>query len=329
MKAIMVAEFGGPEVLMTGELALGSLAADEVRVRIEIAGVNFLDLHHRSGTYARPLPFVPGREGAGIVLECGDQVEHLQVGDRVAFAMHEGGTYAEEALIPAWKVAPVPDSVDLSTAAAVMLQGLTALSLVVDEAGVKDGQDVLVHSAAGGTGSLIVQIARHRGARVIALASTAEKAEASRRAGASVAGTYPDQGFAAWVRSQTGGRGVDVVFGAVGGPTFVDDIDCLAVRGRLVIYGRSGGEFPPLDPARLANGCLSVTYSRLGYYVGDFASFQAQATALFELVTRGVVMPGSVSVVPPAAIAAAHTALESRTSIGKYVIDMRDGFGAA
>lgn len=324
MRAIQVTEFGGPEVLRLGEVELRPMGPRDVHVRVAYAGVNFLDIHHRSGAYARSLPFVPGREGSGTVLACGDDVTHLKPGDQVAFAMHDDGTYAQEAVIPAWKVAPLPEGVDLRTAAAVTLQGLAALSLVAEEARVTAGQDVLVHSAAGGTGSLLVQIARHAGARVLGLASTDEKVEEALRVGASVASTYPAGGFAPWVKGQTDGRGVDVVFGAVGGPTFQDDLSSLAVRGRLVIYGRTGGPFPPLDPARLAVGCLSITYSRLSYYVSDFTSLQARAASLFDLVSRGAVAPLKVTVLPLADAPAAHAALSARTSIGKHVLDMTD-----
>ncbi|RBY92978.1 quinone oxidoreductase [Blastococcus sp. TF02A-30] len=325
MRAVLVNEFGGPEVLRIGSAELRPMAPGDVHVRVAYAGVNFLDLHHRSGVYQRPLPFVPGREGAGTVLACGDAVTHLSPGDRVAFAMHEDGTYAEEAVIPAWKVARIPDDVELRTAAAVMLQGLTALSLVSVEARVRAGQTVLVHSAAGGTGSLVVQVARNAGARVLALASTEEKVAAALRAGASDASTYPEGGFAAWVRERTGGRGVDAVFDAVGGPTFDDDLDSLAVRGRLIVYGRSGGPFPRLDPARLANGCLSLTYSRLSYYTGTFEDFQERAAGLFDLVSRGAVAPLQLTAVPLDQAPAAHAALAARTSLGKHVLDLAKG----
>jgi NADPH2:quinone reductase len=221
-------------------------------------------------------------------------------------------------------VARVPDDVDLRTAAAVMLQGLTALSLVAVEARVSPGQTVLVHSAAGGTGSLIVQVARHAGARVLGLASTEEKVAAALRVGASAAGTYPEGGFADWVREQTDGRGVDVIFDAVGGPTFADDLDSLAVRGRLIVYGRSGGPFPPLDPARLSDGCLSLTYSRLSYYTGTFADFQERAAGLFDLVSKGAVAPLELTVLPLAEATVAHAALAARTSLGKHVLDLAE-----
>jgi NADPH2:quinone reductase len=322
MRAVVVREFGGPEVLRLGEIPLRSMSPTDVHIRIAYAGVNFLDLHHRSGVYARPLPFVPGREGAGTVIACGSEVAHLAPGDRVAFAMHDDGAYGEEAVVPSSKVARVPDDVHLSTAAAVMLQGLTALSLAVEEAAVGPGRTVLVHSAAGGTGSLLVQVARHAGARVLALASSTEKVAAALRVGAHAASTYPEGGFAPWVREQTGGHGVDVVFDAVGGPTFHDDLDSLATRGRLVVYGRSGGPFPPLDVARLADGCLTITYARLSYYTSHAAAFQAKAADLFALVSRGAVAPVDLRILPLAAAATAHSALAGRTSMGKHVLEM-------
>ena len=324
VRAVQVTEFGGPEVLRLSDVALRSMGPSDVHVRVAYAGVNFLDLHHRAGTYVRQLPFVPGREGAGTVLAHGDEVTHLGVGDRVAFAMHDDGAYAYEAVIPAWKVAPVPDDVELRTAAAMLLQGLTALSLVADEARVAKGQEILVHSAAGGTGSLVAQLATHAGARVLALVSTQEKAEEAHRAGVSVASTYPDAGFVSWVKDQTGGRGVDVIFDAVGGPTFEDDLSSLAHRGRLVIYGRSGGPFPALDLGRLADACLSITYARLRFYVGDMGAFQRQSSALFDLISLGVVAPLKVTSLPAGDAASAHIAIASRTSVGKHVLDMTD-----
>jgi NADPH2:quinone reductase len=322
MRAVVVSEFGGPEVLRVADADLRPMSAGDVHVRVAYAGVNYLDLHHRSGVYPRSLPFVPGREGSGTVVAAGADATHLRPGDRVAFAMHDDGTYGHEAVIPAWKVAPVPDEVHLRTAAAVMLQGLTALSLAVEEARLTAGQTVLVHSAAGGTGSLLVQVARHAGVTVLALASTDAKVAAAVRGGAHAAGTYPEGGFSGWVRGQTAGRGVDVVFGAVGGPTFADDLDSLAPRGRLIVYGRSGGPFPLLDPARLADGCLSITYARLGYYVADLASFQTRARQLFELVSRGVVAPLELTVLPLRDAPTAHAALAGRTSLGKHVLDL-------
>lgn len=322
MRAVVVREFGGPEVLQLGEFPLRPMGPTDVHIRIAYAGVNFLDLHHRSGVYPRPLPFVPGREGAGVVIACGDAVTDLAPGDRVAFAMHDDGAYGEEAVVPASKVVRVPGDVELSTAAAVMLQGMTALSLAVDEAALRPGHVALVHSAAGGTGSLLVQLARHAGARVLALASSPEKVAVARRAGADAASTYPGGGFAAWVREQTGGRGADVVFDAVGGPTFHDDLDSLATRGRLIIYGRSGGPFPPLDVARLADGCLTITYARLSYYTSDATSFRATATRLFDLVSRGAVAPVDLRILPLAHAATAHAALAERTSVGKHVLEM-------
>ena len=324
MRAIQVTEFGGPEVLRLNEVELRPMGPSDVHVRVAYAGVNFLDLHHRAGTYARQLPFVPGREGAGTVLAHGDEVTHLGVGDRVAFAMHDDGAYAYEPSIPGWKVAPVPDDVELRTAAAIMLQGLTALSLVVDEARVVKGQEVLVHSAAGGTGSLVAQLARYAGAQVIALVSTPEKVEEAYRVGASVASTYPDVGFAPWVKDQTAGRGVDVIFDAVGGPTFEDNLSSLAPRGRLVIYGRSGGPFPAVDPGRLADACLSITYARLRFYVRDMAAFQRKSSTLFELVSLGAVTPLKVISLPAGDAASAHIAIASRASVGKHVLDMTD-----
>lgn len=324
MRAIVVTEPGGPDVLQLGTFDLEPLGPDDVHVRIAYAGVNFLDTHHRSGTYARPTPFVPGREGSGVVTAVGDAVEHVGVGDRVAFAMHSGGAYAEEAVVPSWKVARVPDEVDLQQAAALMLQGLTALSLVETEAQVGPQHTVLVHSAAGGTGSLVAQVAKQAGARVLGFASTPTKVEAAQSVGIDEASVYPDSGFATWVRERTSGHGVDVIFDAVGGPTFEQDLDSLAERGRLIIYGRTGGAFPDVNPARLADGCLSMTYSRLSYYIQGRDAYQGTATRLMDLAARGAIRPLDIHEYDLGDAARAHEAITSRSTVGKLVLVVAD-----
>lgn len=325
MKAIVVRETGEPSVMQVDEHPLGPVGPTDAHVQLAYAGVNFLDTHHRSGIYQRPLPFVPGREGSGVVIATGAEVSHVEPGDRVAFAMHNHGTYAEEAVIPAWKVAPVPDGVELRDAASIMLQGLTALSLVEEEAGIQPGQTVLVHSIAGGTGSLIAQVAVHDGARVLGFASTPEKVEAARATGAHELATYPSPTFDGWVRDHTDGRGADVIFDAVGGPTFAQDLDSLAVRGRLIVYGRTGGAFEAFDPARLADGCLSLTYSRLSFYVSDFETYQARAARLMSLADQGAMRPLKIHEWPLKQAPQAHEALGNRSTIGKHVISVMEG----
>lgn len=320
--AINVQSFGGVDVLRVADITSRRAGPGDVRIRIAYAGVNFVDVHERAGRYRRQLPFVPGREGSGTVLAVGSDVAHVRSGDRVAFVMQEDGSYAEEAVVAADRVVRVPAAVSLRDAAALILQGVTAVTLVEYVARLSPGATALVHSAGSGTASVLVQTLKQAGIRVLGLTSTEEKAHLATRAGADSVTTYPDGGFAPWVIGQTGGRGADVVFDAVGGPTFQEDLDVLANQGHLVVYGRSGGPLPPLDPVRLAPRALSLTYARISAHIGSSAELHVRTNRLFELIAAGQVVARGVSVLPLADAALAHAALESRASKGKFVLEV-------
>jgi NADPH2:quinone reductase len=320
--AINVPAFGDADVMRIDDVVLRHVGPRDVRVRVAFAGVNFIDVHERAGRYPRELPFVPGREGSGVVLAAGSEVTHVHQGDRVAFVMQEDGSYAEEAVVAADRVVRVPDTVSLADAAALMLQGITAVTLVEYVARPAPGAVALVHSAGSGTASVLVQVLKHAGVRVLGLTSTEEKARLATDAGADTVTTYPERGFAPWAFEETDGRGADIVFDAVGGPTFEGSLGALANRGHLIVYGRSGGPLPPLDPARLAPKALSLTYARITAHIGSVAELHMRANRLFELITAGHVAAREVSVLSLSDAVLAHAALENRVSKGKFILEV-------
>jgi len=320
MRAIRVHEYGGPEVLRYEEVPLPEPGPGQVRVKIEAAGVNFIDIYHRTGLYPNPLPFTPGIEGAGIVDAVGPEVTDVRVGDRVAYALALGA-YAERALVPAWKLVSVPEDVDLSVAAAAMVQGLTAHYLTHSTYPLKPGDTVLVHAAAGGTGSLIVQMAKLRGARVIGTVSTEEKAQRAREAGADAVILYTRQDFEAEVKRLTEGQGVDVVYDSVGQATFDKSMNCLKPRGLLVLFGQASGPVPPIDPLLLSTkGSLFLTRPHLTHYMATREELDERAQALFQWIRQGRVRIRIERILPLAEAAEAHRILAGRASAGKLLL---------
>ncbi|HZI81003.1 MAG TPA: quinone oxidoreductase, partial [Vicinamibacterales bacterium] len=268
MKAVRVHANGGPEALRYEDVDTPRPGPGDVLVKIEISGVNFIDVQYRAGKYKPPqLPFVDGMEAAGTVVETGDGVTGVRSGDRVAYTMILG-TYAEYQAVPAARVVTLPDHVDFRSGAAVMLQGTTAHYLTHSTFPLSPGDTALVHAGAGGVGQLIIQVARKRGARVFATAGTEAKAELAREAGAEHAIIYTRQDFEAEVKRLTGGRGVDVVYDSVGKDTFDRSLNCLRPRGVLALFGFSSGPVPPFDPAVLgAKGSLFLTRPGLNQYI--------------------------------------------------------------
>ena len=319
MNGYTVAEYGGAEVLRWGPIEVRPPAENEVVVDVAYAGVNFLDVHQRSGKYPRPLPFVPGNEGSGIVATAGSRVDGLAPGDRVAFAMHGEGSYAERVVVDAERVVPVPDSVALDDAAGVILQGVTALCLVDEEARVAPGQTVLVHSASGGAGAAIAQVARHAGATVLGLVSTEGK---RKLALADDTALYTDRGgrYSEWVAERTGGDGVAAVFDAVGGDLLTEDLASLGRRGHLVLYGQTSGPFSPISPNALATRSLTVTYSRVSAYLTQPGAFRTLAERLLTMVATGGFAAANLTALDAEQAADAHRALVDRTSRGKMVL---------
>ena len=327
MKAVRVHQLGGPEVLRYEEISNPSPKAGEVLVKIEAAGVNFLDVYYRSGFHwgghhRRALPYIPGAEAAGIVLEAGTGVEEVKAGDRVAYGISNGsGSYAEFYAAPGWQLFKLPESVDFQTAAAVMLQGMTAHYLTHSTYAVKPNDTVLIHAAAGGTGLLLIQLAKLIGARVIGTVSTEEKAATARAAGADTTINYVKQDFAAEARRLTGGKGVNVVYDSVGKDTYEKSLDSLAPLGMLVIFGQASGPVPPFDTAVLnAKGSLSLARPSLTHNVASHVDVVRRASDLFNWIEAGKLNVNIANVFRLADAAQAHRELESRKSVGKILL---------
>jgi len=327
MKAVRVHELGGPEVLTYEEVSEPVPQSGEALVRIAAAGVNFLDIYYRSGFHwgghhGRVLPYIPGAEAAGTVVAAGHDVTGIEVGDRVAYGISNGyGSYAELCAVPAWQLYKLPASIDFETAAATMLQGMTAHYLTHSTYKIEAKDSVLVHAAAGGTGLLLVQLAKLRGARVFGTVSSDEKAELATRAGADATINYMERDFAAEVRKLTSGSGVNVVYDSVGKATYEKSLDCLAPLGTLVLFGQASGPVPPFDTAILnAKGSLSLTRPSLTHNVTNHAAVDWRAGDLFGWIGAGRLTVHVGKRFPLAEAAAAHCELEGRKTIGKILL---------
>lgn len=322
MKAVRVHALGGPEVLRLEEIDEPRPGAGEAGVRIAAAGLNYLDVQYRIGRVKAPLPFTIGAEAAGVVGDVGPDVTGLRVGDRVAWSMVLGAD-AEYAVVPAAKLVPVPDGLDLDTAAAAMLQGLTAHYLTHSTFPLKAGDTALVHAAAGGIGMVLTQVAHLLGARVIATAGTDAKADLARAAGADHVIVYSRQDFEADVRTLTDGRGVDVVYDSVGKDTFEKSLNCLRPRGYLALFGFSSGLVPPFDPAVLGvKGSLFLTRPGLNQYIATREELQLRAHTLFGWLASGAVKVQINHRFPLAEAARAHEDLEARRTTGKVIFEI-------
>jgi len=320
MKAVRVHDYGGAEVLAIEDIAVPEPQAGEARVKIEAIGVNFIDIYQRTGLYPLKTPFTLGMEGAGVVDAIGENVTEVEKGERVAYAMILG-SYAEYALVPAAKLVPRPANVDSQSAAALMLQGMTAHYLTHSSYALKDGETALVHAAAGGTGLLLVQIAKMRGARVIGTVSTEAKAQLAKAAGADEVILYTQSDFLTEVKKLTGGKGVHVVYDSVGATTFEKSLDCLRPRGYLVLFGQSSGPVPPLDPGKLAaKGSLFLTRPTLAHYTLDRAELLQRAGDLFGWSASGKLKLRIDKVCSLSQAADAQRLLESRKTTGKIVL---------
>lgn len=320
-RAIRFHRTGGPEVLQWEEVEVGRPGEGQVRIRQTAVGLNYIDTYHRSGLYPVPLPAIPGEEGAGVVEEIGPGVSGLKVGDRVAYAGGPIGGYAEERLMPADRLVPLPETISDQQAAAMMLQGMTAQYLVRRTHSVKRGETLLVHAAAGGVGLILCQWASHLGATVIGTVSTDEKAELARANGCAHPIVYTREDFISRVRELTDGRGVDVVYDSVGRDTFSRSLDCLRPLGLLVSFGQSSGAIPPFEIGVLAaKGSLFLTRPTLATYTADREALLATARELFEVVESGAVSVPVRQTWPLKEAAEAHRALEGRRTTGSSVL---------
>ena len=319
-KAIRIHANGGPEVMLWEGVPSPEPGRGEALVRHAAVGLNYIDVYFRTGLYKSALPTVLGVEGAGTVISVGDDVTTVKEGDRVAYAGGALGAYATERVIAADRLVKLPDAIDFTTAAAMMLQGMTAQYLLRRTYVVKPGDTILVHAAAGGVGLILCQWAKHLGATVIGVVSTPQKAELARANGAAHA-VVGHADLPAEVKRITGGAMVPVVYDSVGRDTFMASIDCLAPLGLMVSYGNASGPVPPIDLGLLnAKGSLYLTRPSLGTYTSKRADLERVAEDLFDVVLHGAVKIRVNQTFPLREAAAAHTALEARETTGSTVL---------
>ncbi len=321
MKAIRITAHGGPDTMRLEDVPPPEAGPGQLLVRIEAAGVNFIDIYQRSGLYRIPLPTILGQEGAGTVVTVGPGVSGVRAGQRVAW-QGVPGSYAEMVAMPADRAVPLPADIPAKQGAAAMLQGMTAHYLACSTRPLGRGDTCLVHAAAGGVGLLLCQIAKMRGARVLGTAGTPAKAELARGAGADEVILYAERDFEAEVGRLTGGAGVQVVYDSVGRDTFEKSLGCLAPRGMLVLFGQSSGPVPPFDPQALnRGGSLFLTRPSLGHYVATREELLARANEVFAWVREGRLRLRIGHELPLSRAAEAHRLLESRATTGKVLLN--------
>lgn len=321
INAIRVHQTGGPEVLQYEQVEIGEPGPGEAKVRHEAVGLNFIDVYFRTGLYkAAQLPFTPGNEGAGVVIAVGEGVENLGVGDRVAYAATPG-SYADERILPADRLVKVPDAVELKTAAAMMLKGMTAQYLLRQTFRVGPEHTILFHAAAGGVGLIAGQWAKHLGARVIGTAGSEEKMALARAHGYDHVINYRTENFVERVRELTGGEGVDVVYDSVGHDTYMGSLDVLKPLGMFACFGQSSGTIPPFDLNILAQkGSLFATRPTLFNYVAKRAALEKTANELFDVVASGAVKIEINQTYALKDVRKAHEDLEARKTTGTTIL---------
>lgn len=320
MKTIHVKEPGGAEKMEVVDVPVPQPGPKQALIRMAAIGVNFIDIYFRKGLYKADIPIVLGNEGSGTVEAVGPEVTEVAVGDRVAWAMQRG-SYGEYAVVPSHLLVRIPDGVDFQTAAAAMLQGMTAHYLTHSTHPLKSGETCLVHAAAGGTGALIIQMAKMLGARVLGTVSTDEKAAIARQAGADETILYTKQDFEAEVKRLTGGKGVDVVYDSVGHSTFDKSLNSLRPRGTLALFGQSSGPVPPFDPNILnGKGSLFLTRPSLAHYILTRDELIWRAGDVLNWIAAGKLRLRIDRSYPLADAAAAHRDLEGRKTAGKLLL---------
>jgi NADPH2:quinone reductase len=321
-KAVRIYETGGPEVLKWEDFNPGRPGPGEVLLRHKAVGLNFIDIYHRAGLYPLPkLPAIPGMEGSGIVVETGNGVDEVSVGDRVAYAGLPPGAYAEYRIIPAHRLVRLPESIAFETAAAMMLKGMTARYLLKGCFPVFSGNTILIHAAAGGVGCIVCQWARHLGATVIGTVGSEEKAEIARSNGCHHPILYKEADFVSEVVRITDGKKVDVVYDSIGNPTFMKSLDCIRPMGTMVSFGQAAGPVPPIDISVLsAKGSLFLTRPSLMTYTASRADLLAHAGDLFDVVTNKTVNIEIRQHFALSEAASAHRHLENRKTVGSTIL---------
>lgn len=320
MRAIRVEQVGGPEALTLADARMPEPGPGQARVKIATVGVNFIEIYQRSGQYKLPLPLTPGGEAAGVVDAVGAGVTDVKVGDRVASASFSGA-YAEYALANAWQLAKVPDGMDLTLAAAVMLQGMTAHYLTHSVFPLKQGDTALIYAAAGGTGGLLTQMAKQLGARTICAVGSEEKAAEARSLGADEVILYRQTDIAQEARRLTDGKGVSVVYDSIGKDTFNSSLDSLARRGYLVLFGQSSGAVGSFDPQLLnSKGSLFLTRPTLAHFIATPEDFHQHADDVLRWVSEGHLRVRVAKTFPLEQAAQAHAYLASAQALGKVLL---------
>lgn len=320
MKAIRVQHVGGPDVLDLVDVPAPQAKGSEAVVKVKVAGVNSIDGQFRDGRLRTPLPFIPGQEGAGVVIAVGPQAKLVRVGDRVAWS-GTLGSYAEYIVTPEEHLVPLPAAISDEQATAAMVHGLTAHYLVNDAHKLKAGETALLHAAAGGVGLLVVQLAHAIGARVIGTVSSDEKAQLAREGGADEVIVFTKQDFEPEVKRLTGGKGVDVVYDGVGKATFEKNLNVMRLRGMLVLYGMSSGAVPPVDPTKLSEkGSLYIARTTLAHFTATREELLARTSDLFRVIADGKLHMRIAKKYPLAEAPQAHRDMESRQLAGKLLL---------
>jgi NADPH:quinone reductase len=324
-RAVVIEQTGGPEQLKIVDVKVGEPGPGEIRIRHKAVGLNFIDVYHRTGLYALPLPAGIGGEGAGIVEAVGEGVTHLKPGDRAAYASNTPGSYAEVRVMPAKHVCKLPDAIDFETAAAMMLKGLTAQYLLKRSSmgQLQPGDHILFHAAAGGVGLIACQWAKALGYQVIGTAGSEEKCALAKANGAVHAINYSKEDFLSRVKEITAGKGVKIVYDSVGKDTWDKSLDCLRPLGIMVSFGNSSGPVPPFAPGILGpKGSLFVTRQTLFTHIATREALQAMANDLFEAVTSGKVKIRIDQRYPLEQVQQAHRDLEARKTTGSTILTL-------
>lgn len=323
MKAIQISQYGGPEVLKIQELEIGKPMKGQALVRMKAAGVNFIDIYQRRGTYPVALPYVPGLEGSGIVEAVGAGVVNVKPGDHVAF-VHEPGTYAELCLVNADYLINLPKEITFLQGAAFPLQGMTAHYLIHEFRKIKPNDVVLIHAAAGGMGLLLVQWAKHLGAKVIGTVSTEEKAKIAKEAGADEVILYTKQDFAVEVQRLTNGHGADLIIDGVAKTTFAGNLKAAALRGNIVIFGAASGPADPISPNILMGHSLTLSGGSLFNFILTREELLMRSNAVLEGISQGFLKLRIDHAFPLKQANEAHQKLEDRKTIGKLVLTINN-----
>ncbi len=325
-KAVQIRQHGGPEQMELADVQVGDPGPGEIRIRHKAVGLNFIDVYHRTGLYQLPMPATLGMEGSGLVEAVGQGVTHLKAGDRAAYASQPPGSYSEVRVMPAKTVCKLPDAIDFDTGAAMMLKGLTAqylLKRTQPQGGLKEGDFVLFHAAAGGVGLIAVQWAKAMGLRLIGTAGSDEKCQLAKSLGAEFMVNYSKEDFKDKVKEITGGKGVKVVYDSVGRDTWDKSLDCLSPFGLMASFGNASGPVPPFAPGILGvKGSLYVTRQTLFTHIATREATQQMADDLFAAVASGKVKIRIDQKFPLAQVREAHQALEARKTTGCTILTL-------